>query len=349
MKLFKILFAILCLICLLDYSYDFYEVFRYVALGSFIFLSIKEKDKHGWMALWITSALLVQPFLKPDIDQETWYIIDVAWALLLIISLVTVKKQDLNVSVSYIRVRKFFAREFLILLSGLIAYGLVVLYSDYKYEQIENYNWNKNIEIVNEIESISSIIDSISLERENISYTYKTYKYLQGYKDGRVSEGTYSVSRGREHELVKPETFESFAKKIENNQLFYFTSQGKLRAPSEFYENQRYIAIIRNAINERDEKFKNRTSYSEFAKSLRKCLYDCWKEKDDEFEVKINELVEEKKIIELSKTDKPNFFYRYKLKETSLEILFLLLYGTRLLYLFFILIKRSIKLLSNNN
>ena len=344
MKLFKILFAILCLICLLDYSYDFYEVFRYVALGSFIFLSVKEKDKHGWMALWITSALLVQPFLKPNIDQETWYIIDVAWALLLIISLVTGKKQDLNESVNYIRVRKFFAREFLILLSGLIAYGLVVLYSDYKYEQIENYNWNKNLEIVNQIKSISSNIDSLSLKRENISYTYRVYKYLQGYNTGSVSEGRTRL----ENKLIKPETFESFAKKVESNQLYSY-SRGILSPPSEYFSNKSYISIVRNAVNDEDEKFKNKTSYSEFAQRLRVCLYDCWKEKDDEFKVKIDELVEEKKIIELSKTDKPNYFYKYKLKETSLEILFLLLYGTRLLYLFFILIKRSIKLLSNNN
>jgi hypothetical protein len=67
--------------------YGFYELFRYVAAGSFVFFAINEKDNQAWMLIWIISALLVQPFFKAGLGREIWNIVDVIWSILLIISI----------------------------------------------------------------------------------------------------------------------------------------------------------------------------------------------------------------------------------------------------------------------
>ena len=87
MNILKSILAIMCLVCLLDMPYGYYELFRYVAAGSFVYFAINEKDNQGWMFVWIISALLVQPFFKAALGREIWNIVDVIWAVLLIISI----------------------------------------------------------------------------------------------------------------------------------------------------------------------------------------------------------------------------------------------------------------------
>jgi len=73
--------------------YGYYELFRYVAMGSFVYFAINEKDNQGWMFVWIISALLVQPFFKASLGEEIWNIVDVGWAILLIVSIVMKNKE----------------------------------------------------------------------------------------------------------------------------------------------------------------------------------------------------------------------------------------------------------------
>ena len=87
MNILKLILAIMCLVCLLDMPYGYYELFRYVAAGSFVYFAINEKDNQGWMFFWIISALLVQPFFKAALGREIWNIVDVIWAILLFISI----------------------------------------------------------------------------------------------------------------------------------------------------------------------------------------------------------------------------------------------------------------------
>ena len=44
MNIIKSILAIMCLVCLLDMPYGYYELFRYVAAGSFVFFAINEKN-----------------------------------------------------------------------------------------------------------------------------------------------------------------------------------------------------------------------------------------------------------------------------------------------------------------
>ena len=58
-----------------------------VAMG----LAINEKDNQAWMFVWIVSALLVQPFFKASLGREIWNIVDVVWAVILVISIIKKK------------------------------------------------------------------------------------------------------------------------------------------------------------------------------------------------------------------------------------------------------------------
>ncbi len=91
MNIIKSILAIMCLVCLLDMPYGYYELFRYVATGSFVFFAINEKDNQVWMFVWILSALLVQPFFKASLGREIWNILDVVWAVILVISIIKKK------------------------------------------------------------------------------------------------------------------------------------------------------------------------------------------------------------------------------------------------------------------
>ena len=86
MKYFKIVFAFLCLLCLLDMPYGFYQLFRVLAMGGFFYLAYLEQNKQGWPIVWIVSGLLAQPFIKVALGRDIWNLVDVIWAILLIAS-----------------------------------------------------------------------------------------------------------------------------------------------------------------------------------------------------------------------------------------------------------------------
>ena len=59
----------------------------------YILDAINEKDNQGWMFVWIISALLVQPFFKAALGREIWNVVDVIWAVLLVVSIVMKNKE----------------------------------------------------------------------------------------------------------------------------------------------------------------------------------------------------------------------------------------------------------------
>ena len=93
MKAIKIVLAALCLLCLFDMPYSYYELFRIIAMCSFVFLAYKEREKEFWLLLWVISAIIVQPFYKFMIVREVWNIIDLIWAALLLYQVLFNKKE----------------------------------------------------------------------------------------------------------------------------------------------------------------------------------------------------------------------------------------------------------------
>ena len=87
MKVLKIALAALSLLCLLDMPYGSYQLYRFIAMGTFFYLAFAEQGKKEWMIVWIVSGLLVQPFFKVALGRDIWNIVDAIWAVLLIVSI----------------------------------------------------------------------------------------------------------------------------------------------------------------------------------------------------------------------------------------------------------------------
>ncbi|MBU3675815.1 MAG: hypothetical protein FGM54_01335 [Chitinophagaceae bacterium] len=91
----KLGIAILCLICLADMPYGFYQFVRLLAFVGFAYLAYDEKNNNkNDTAFWIYAglSLLFQPFLKISLGREIWNIVDVLVAGGLILSLIGFSK-----------------------------------------------------------------------------------------------------------------------------------------------------------------------------------------------------------------------------------------------------------------
>ena len=89
MNILRISLSLLCLLALFEMPYSYYELFRIIALCSFVFLAFKEKNKEFWPFFWIVSAIIIQPFYKFYIIRELWMFIDIIWATVLIYPIVS--------------------------------------------------------------------------------------------------------------------------------------------------------------------------------------------------------------------------------------------------------------------
>ena len=84
----KITFVILLLVCLLDMPYGYYQFVRFIGMIGFGLLAFENYQKNQtWFVLWISSALLINPFLKIALGRDIWNIVDVIWAVLLVVSI----------------------------------------------------------------------------------------------------------------------------------------------------------------------------------------------------------------------------------------------------------------------
>ncbi|CAL2080214.1 conserved hypothetical protein [Tenacibaculum dicentrarchi] len=90
-KIIKITLAILMLLCLLKMPYGFYEFVRYITLVGFGILAYKahEKEDKTTFIIFITLALLFQPFFKIALGRLIWNIVDVITAIYLFANLIS--------------------------------------------------------------------------------------------------------------------------------------------------------------------------------------------------------------------------------------------------------------------
>ena len=56
MKLLKLGLAALSLLCIIDMPYGYYQLYRFLALGVFLYLAYEEQDKKEWMIVWLMSS-----------------------------------------------------------------------------------------------------------------------------------------------------------------------------------------------------------------------------------------------------------------------------------------------------
>lgn len=89
----KIILSILLLVCLLDMPYGYYELIRFLGLIGFGVLAFKNYQKNQtWFIIWLSSAVLINPFFKIALGRDIWNIMDVIWAVLLIWSIFKEKR-----------------------------------------------------------------------------------------------------------------------------------------------------------------------------------------------------------------------------------------------------------------
>lgn len=97
-KVIKIFLAILFFICLADMPYGYFQLVRFAGLAGFVILAFKahEEGRKTEMIVYVSLALLFQPFFKIALGRQIWNIVDVIVGLGLLISLFIKNKVDKN-------------------------------------------------------------------------------------------------------------------------------------------------------------------------------------------------------------------------------------------------------------
>ena len=85
----KITLSIIFLLCLLDMPYGYYQAVRFIGMLGFALLAYYSYDdnKKVEVIIYISLALLFQPFLKVALGRTIWNVVDVIVAAGLIILL----------------------------------------------------------------------------------------------------------------------------------------------------------------------------------------------------------------------------------------------------------------------
>lgn len=95
--LVKLVFATLFLCCLSELPYNYYKFVRLSGMFGFVgFLGLEaNRTVHflpdsflvGFMLFWLLSAILINPIFLIPLERTVWNIIDVVWALALVLSM----------------------------------------------------------------------------------------------------------------------------------------------------------------------------------------------------------------------------------------------------------------------
>ena len=145
----QIILAFLFVLCLYNWNYGFYQMVRFLGFAGFSILAYHKKDKKDtWFFIWLFSALLINPFLKVSLGRAIWNVIDVIWAVLLIVNVIyppkenrvkndlkTTKKENFNFKNA---VFKYFLDEDLITFHDFENFDMINTKSVYHYEDLFN-------------------------------------------------------------------------------------------------------------------------------------------------------------------------------------------------------------------
>lgn len=94
-KIIKVILAISFLLCLLNMPYGYYQLVRFIGMIGFGILSYNafNKNDNFYFVLWGASAILINPLIKIVLGRDLWNIVDIIWAVILIITLFTENKK----------------------------------------------------------------------------------------------------------------------------------------------------------------------------------------------------------------------------------------------------------------
>lgn len=91
----KLILSILLVVCVFDMPYGFYQLVRFIALIGFGILAFNanQENKKTELIIYVSLALLFQPFMKISLGRDLWNIIDVIIAVALVSSVFVKNKQ----------------------------------------------------------------------------------------------------------------------------------------------------------------------------------------------------------------------------------------------------------------
>lgn len=91
----KLILSILLVVCVFDMPYGFYQLVRFIALIGFgiLALNANQENKKTELIIYVSLALLFQPFMKISLGRDLWNIIDVIIAVALVSSVFVKNKQ----------------------------------------------------------------------------------------------------------------------------------------------------------------------------------------------------------------------------------------------------------------
>jgi Family of unknown function (DUF6804) len=85
----KIIAAVLLFAALGRHPYGYYTILRWVACGVSAFTAYQavETRKFGWLAVFTIAAVVLNPIAPLYLKRDTWALVDVAAAVLLLLSI----------------------------------------------------------------------------------------------------------------------------------------------------------------------------------------------------------------------------------------------------------------------
>ena len=96
----KIILTVLFMICLFHMPYRYYEIVRFVGFAGFMLLAFLKYREVSEMSvqiiIFISLALLFQPFIKIALGRTIWNIVDVLVSIFLIGSIIIFKEKKVN-------------------------------------------------------------------------------------------------------------------------------------------------------------------------------------------------------------------------------------------------------------
>ena len=75
----KLILSILLVVCVFDMPYGFYQLVRFIALIGFGILAFNanQENKKTELIIYVSLALLFQPFMKISLGRDLWNIVDI--------------------------------------------------------------------------------------------------------------------------------------------------------------------------------------------------------------------------------------------------------------------------------